>query len=465
MWSAISYAADPAPLTPAEAASGWRSLFGGKTLHGWAAAAKNWEARDGELVRTGRGGDIAYVMYRLPEDYELRVNWKPNASNSWNTERIVCHGKSIDRQLNGAPLKNSKTSGLDLRGCGEFLTLPDGDDAVTYKGIYIRALSPSGDPPLFEEDGLASIELRVKLWKQMEAYVNALPVQKRTPPAGAPLIERFRAEGGYPAPGLKSGKPRLEKMGEDAVANYYRCFIPLTAEMDAYGLYIVPKGAKFPAPLVIAQHGNNGYPEVAMFYGAGNYKDMIRGAVSRGYIVYAPHLVTYFAPDARAGSPIPEDVRQRMDKQLREKGYSLTGIEASRIIKALDVLIERPEVDRNRVAMIGLSLGASTTLAIAALDPRIKVAVASCGFRYQAPDSPAPLTSSQMISAIAPRPLQIQAGTRDPLVSIDSARPAGSIGPDIYGKAGATDRFKFEEFDGGHEFNGALAFAFLRKYL
>src|ERR1700704_3807523 len=91
MLSTISYATDPAPLSPAEAASGWRSLFGGQSLRGWATASNNWEARNGELVRTGKGGDIAYVMYRLPEDYELRVNWKPNASNSWNTERIVCH--------------------------------------------------------------------------------------------------------------------------------------------------------------------------------------------------------------------------------------------------------------------------------------------------------------------------------------------------------------------------------------
>ncbi len=462
---AICSAADPAPLSPAEVSTGWKTLFGGSSLRGW-DAGKNWEARDGELIRTGKGGGITYVMYRLTENYELRVNWKPNASNSWNTEQIVCHGKNMAHQLNGAPLKNPKASGLDFRGCGEFLAFPDGDDNVTYKGIYFRALTSPGTPPLFEEsNGKALIEMRTRLWKQEEAYINSLPNQKKTLPAGASLIERFRAESGYPAPGLKGGQPRLEKIGEDVLANYYRCFIPLTAEMDTYGLYIVPKGLKSPAPLVITQHGNNGFPESALFFGAGNYKVMIRGAISRGYVVYAPHLVTYYAPDSRAGSPIPEDVRQQMDKQLREKGYSLTGIEASRIVKALDVLIERPEIDRNRIAMIGLSLGGSTTLGVTALDPRIKVAVSAGGFRYQALDNPAPLTSSQMIPAIAPRPLQIQSGTRDPLVSIDSARPARSIGTEVYGNAGVKDRFVFEEFNGGHEFNGALAFAFLKKYL
>jgi hypothetical protein len=61
--------------------------------------------------------------------------------------------------------------------------------------------------------------------------------------------------------------------------------------------------------------------------------------------------------------------------------------------------------------------------------------------------------------------LQIQAGRRDPLVAIAQARPAESLGSEIYIKAGAKDRFDFEEFDGGHEFNGALAFAFLEEYL
>src|SRR5258706_487676 len=98
--SAACCAADPAPLSRAENAIGWRSLFDGKSLRGWTAAAKNWEVQNGALVRTGSGGDIAYVMYRLPEDYELRVNWKPNSSEKWTTERIVCHGKTIERSLN-----------------------------------------------------------------------------------------------------------------------------------------------------------------------------------------------------------------------------------------------------------------------------------------------------------------------------------------------------------------------------
>jgi dienelactone hydrolase len=192
---------------------------------------------------------------------------------------------------------------------------------------------------------------------------------------------------------------------------------------------------------------------------------MIRGAAARGYVVFAPHLVTYSARDEQYGSSIPEDVRQQLDKKLRAKGVSLTGVEAMRITKGLDALLERPEIDRQRVGRFGLSLGGFMTLTVTALDPRIRVGVVACGFRYQAPTADTPLASSNLLPAIAPRPLQIQAGRRDPLVSIESARPAATLGPEAYGKVGVKDRFVFEEFEGGHEFNGTLAWAFLKKYL
>ncbi len=461
----VAQATDPAPLSRDQTAAGWRSPFDGKSLRGWSAPAKNWEAREGSIVRTGGGGDLTYVMYRLPRDYELIVHWKQKNATSWNTERLVCHGTVVEHSLNDVRIPESKGR-VDAGGCDQFMRFPDRGDDVVYSAIHMRTLLPPSSPPVFEEDVLTSLPLRVKLWKQMEAYAEALPAAKSTAPASASLIEKFRGENGYPPPGIQSGqKARLEKIGEDSIATYYRCFVPVTPQMDAYGLYLIPKNAKLPAPLVIAQHGNNGSPEGALFFGAGNYKDMIRGAAARGYVVFAPHLVTYNARDAEYGSPIPEDVRQQLDKKLRAKGVSLTAIESIRITKGLDALLDRPEVDRNRVAMIGLSLGGFMTLTVTALDPRIKVGVVACGFRYQAPAAGTPLAASNLLPAIAPRPMEIQAGRRDPLVSFESAKPAATLGSDAYGKVGARDRFDWEAFEGGHEFNGTLAFAFLKKYL
>src|SRR5882724_2899582 len=68
---AVALAADPVPLRRDEVAIGWRNLFDGKSLRGWTAPEKNWDVRDGTLARTAAGGDLTYVMYRLPRDYEL----------------------------------------------------------------------------------------------------------------------------------------------------------------------------------------------------------------------------------------------------------------------------------------------------------------------------------------------------------------------------------------------------------
>src|SRR6266403_4464310 len=144
----LAIAAGPAPLTPQESAAGWRSLFDGKSLRGWTAPAKNWEARDGGITRTGAGGDLTYVMYRLPKDYELRVQWREGESGKWNAERIVCHGKVVERSVTG----DSKKSRVDVGGCGEFLRFPDLGDAVSYSAIYLRWLPPPSSPSLFEED-------------------------------------------------------------------------------------------------------------------------------------------------------------------------------------------------------------------------------------------------------------------------------------------------------------------------
>src|ERR1051325_8113379 len=49
-------------------------------------------------------------------------------------------------------------------------------------------------------------------------------------------------------------------------------------------------------------------------------------------------------------------------------------------IRAIDLLLDLPEVDPNRIGCIGHSLGAHNALFAAAFDPRIRTTVSSCGF-------------------------------------------------------------------------------------
>jgi dienelactone hydrolase len=328
--------------------------------------------------------------------------------------------------------------------------------------------------PLYEEDLLASAPIRVEQWKQLAAYAASLP-QKPLPAPKGPAADRdaleriFRETLGYPPPGfLSTPTGHFDKVGDDAVATYYHCFIRVTKEMETYGLYIVPKNVKLPAPLVISQHGGGGTPEMATFHGGTNYHDLVRGAVAEGYVVFAPLTVMYPYRDRDHDTPIPADVRGILDDQLRARGTTLMGVEAYKISRALDVVLKRPEVDPTRVAMIGLSYGGFYTLYTTALDPRIKVAIASCSFRDKevtgadrkdrVAGRPTDLSSVELVRLIAPRPLEVQDGINDKGFPIDDVRKAVE-------KSRAYADIDFQAFEGTHEFRGDVAWPFLRKHL
>jgi dienelactone hydrolase len=312
---------------------------------------------------------------------------------------------------------------------------------------------------LYEEKLRDTLGLREKLYEQMNTHADRLVLRSRI---------------GYPPPAMKSsGGLRLDKTGEDAVATYYRSYLKVGEGLEAYGLYIVPKKlAAKRAPLVISQHGGGGFPEMATYNGGTNYKDQVRGAVAEGYVVYAPHSVMYPFGDRDAGTVIPAEVRKTMDEKFRAAGTSLAAVEVYNISLVLDELVKKPEVDPKRIAMIGLSYGGFYSLYAAALEPRIQVVVASCSF----PDDPAvtdgktagrliDMAPADVAALVAPRPLQVQSGIHDKLIPIEQGRRASKRVAVVYEKVGAGDRFVFEEFEGGHEFRGALVWPFLKKWL
>ena len=341
--------------------------------------------------------------------------------------------------------------------------------------LLILAVLLAQDPhaTLYEEEPVATLALREKLWRQMDAFTKSLATHPES------RLHAFKTKIGYPPAGLHAvaGRPRLEKFAADAVATYYRCYIEVAPGLDQYGLYIVPRKTKGKTPLVISQHGGGGTPEMATFQGGANYRDMVRGAVQEGYIVWAPLTVMYPYRDRDQGTAIPAEVRRDLDAPLREVGASLMGLEVAKISLALTALLkDRQEIDAQRIAMVGLSYGGFYTLYTAALDPRIKVAVASCSFRNQAnpqtnpqanqqsaPEGrPVDLAGPELASLIAPRPLQVQAGVNDKGFPIDDVRAAAKRTQTLYGPA---KTFEFIEFEGGHEWRGTVAWPFLRKHL
>jgi hypothetical protein len=199
--------AEPNTLTPDEKAAGFTLLFDGKSLDGWQHKG-NWKVADGAMTRTGGGGDISYRVKKVPDDFELRFEWKvASGSNSgvyyrpgqyeyqildnakhpdgrnprtsaaslyfgvapsrdatrpvgeWNSGRIVCRGTVIQHWLNGEkvididytdPSRAAEVELLRVRGGrladrGAYLTLQDHGDPVWYRSIRWRVV-PADEP-------------------------------------------------------------------------------------------------------------------------------------------------------------------------------------------------------------------------------------------------------------------------------------------------------------------------------
>lgn len=345
-------------------------------------------------------------------------------------------------------------------------------------------------PHFYEEEVAASNPLRTAQAKELNAYIEAQKNDKTrlsslfTPDYSSTkayenstkrLRQAFMDRIGYPPPGKPDAEaPTFTQIGQDELGTYYRAKISVLPGVHAEGIYIIPKGLKGRAPLIIAMHGGGGSPEVALFHGGANYHDMVRGGVKRGYVVFAPqHLFS--------AEGFPGDVRNKTDDRMRLVGTSLTAVEIAKISRSLDVLLKRPEVDPKRVAMVGLSYGGYYAVVTPAIDRRIKVSVSSCYFgvqewRYERDELSVPsdfrfmdrftlLRDPEIVALICPRALLIQAGSRDDADHRDMGIQLAPQAADYYKRLGLPNAFQFTLFDGGHEFNDASAWEFVQKHL
>jgi len=106
------------------------------------------------------------------------------------------------------------------------------------------------------------------------------------------------------------------------------------------------------AVLAINGHGGSGAEVV---YGRGPYW-YGRAFIDMGYVVIAP------------------DVGQH---ELQHTNWTLMGERTWDALRCLDYVVTLPEVDANRLAVAGLSLGGETTMYVAALDERVQAACSS----------------------------------------------------------------------------------------
>lgn len=149
------------------------------------------------------------------------------------------------------------------------------------------------------------------------------------------------------------------------------------------------------------------------------------------------------------------------------------------VMRTIDWIGSRPELDARRVGCMGISGGGTCTLFSAAFEPRIKAAFVS-GYLNTFRDCimsvshcidnyiPGILNWAEMYDVaglIAPRPLFAESGTNDPIFPIAGSREGFERVRKVYEVFNAADRVQHEIFEGTHEFHGVKGLPFLAREL
>ena len=160
-------------------------------------------------------------------------------------------------------------------------------------------------------------------------------------------------------------------------------------------------------------------------------------------------------------------------------GETMVGWRVWDVMRTIDYIVTRRELDANRVGCMGISGGGTATLFSAALEPRIKTVMVS-GYLNTFRDSigslahcidnyvPGILNWGEMhdvAGLIAPRPLFVESGERDNIFPIAASVESFKQVREIYSVFQAADRVEQEVFPGEHSFWGKRGIPFLARHL
>jgi hypothetical protein len=219
----------------------------------------------------------------------------------------------------------------------------------------------------------------------------------------------------------------------------------------------VPKNAKGPCPAVVCIHGHGGTRSV-VYDGKSIYRGFADALARKGFITIAT------------------DVGQH---EVYENGRTLMGERLWDLMRCVDYLQGRPDVNKARIGCGGLSLGGEMAMWLGAMDERVAATVSS-GYLTTMDqmelghcpcwkfDGLRDLADwADVYCLIAPRPLMCQNGFAETLAgfNVPLARQAlGEIKP-IYKDLGAPDNVELRPHLEGHVINLHSLMEFLEQRL
>ena len=246
--------------------------------------------------------------------------------------------------------------------------------------------------------------------------------------------------------------------------------------------FVRPKAARGRMPAVLYNHAHGGRYELGK-------DELLSGREQLQMPAYAEVLTgmgySVLCVDTWLFGERRGRTESEVFKEMLWSGQVLWGMMVYDGIRALDYLLSRPEVDPQRVATMGLSMGSTMSWWLAALDPRIKVCVDLCcltdyqaliaargldqhGLYYYVPGLLKHFSTAQINSLVAPRPHLGTAGRYDLLTPPDGLDRIDQELKRVYGEAGAADAWTLTRYDCAHMETAAMrqeVVEFLKRWL
>jgi dienelactone hydrolase len=258
--------------------------------------------------------------------------------------------------------------------------------------------------------------------------------------------------------------------------------------------FLKPKGQTGPLPAVVAFSGHGyGAKDVVGLWEDGQERDTPDGyhkdfgvaLCRRGFAVAVPEISCFgerqsdFSYLDRAFGQEPPYTCHHTATLAFHLGGSALGLRVMDGQRLIDYLETRPDINPNRLGAMGISGGGMHTFFSTCLDPRIRACVVSCYFcswtysifgMHHCTCNYVPGLHRfgeiyDLAGLIAPRPMLIEAGTRDPIFPLAGVKESVTRAREVFGVFGAPDAIETDYFEGRHQISGRRAYDFLWEKL
>src|SRR4051812_20800197 len=340
------------------------------------------------------------------------------------------------------------------------------NDVAAAHGAQVKELEQYLDRRIAESE-----DVRAKSWKRdfssIDAYERSVAAKRD---------ELWDLLGGKPRNAAPLA-PKEELIAEFETHSAFRVWLGAFDTVRVYGILLVPK-VKERAPALICIHGMTGSPEAVC--GLTEKPDYHNNygleAAKKGYVVFAPLDVN------------TQKDRRWLDRKALLVGTRLQAIEQFKIVRVVDYLASRKDVDVAHIGAYGISWGGRTVMNAAALDRRIAACAISGHFNDLVPKMVMPstnytpfietaedyaffyghflkFTDADVVSLICPRPVLVEQGRQDRVAHWRMSQKAFEPAKAIYDRLGIGERAVYSIFEGPHEIHGVEAFEFFDRWL